>query len=485
MKKTTIIFFMAMLTSVPAILAQTDVDAFRYSRLSMGGTSRYAALSGAFGALGGDFSTLASNPAGIGIYRGHEFSFSPSIYVGQTESKFLNTFQNENKYNFNFGNIGLVYTNKLSNDQTSPGWKSWNFGFGYNRINNFHNRSSYEGFNTENSLTDYFAENAKGIIPDQLDPFYESLAWNNYLINDDGANNYTSIIPDGQIWQRRNTESRGALGEVDFTFGGNYSNRLYVGGTLGFATLRYIEESNYEEIDKQNLIDSLSQFEYDQRLTTRGVGFNFKFGLIYRVNDWVRFGGAIHTPTWYSLHDDFSNEIKSRFDSGSTYREEAVGEFDYELTTPLKAIGSVAFIFGKYGLLSADYEFADLSTSRFDSQESSFNETNSSIRKKYRESGKVHIGTEWRIANLSLRGGAAFTSTPIASAYKVQGYDFSEVNYSGGIGIRDNHTFLDFTYVYRESKEYFQPYTLTNEDVPGVRNKVTSHTFMVTMGVKF
>lgn len=77
------------------------------------------------------------------------------------------------------------------------------------------------------------------------------------------------------------------------------------------------------------------------------------------------------------------------------------------------------------------------------------------------------------------------TSSPIGSAYKVSGYDFSEVNYSGGIGIRDNNTFLDFGYVYHQSKEYFQPYTISGESVPGVTGKFTSHSFLVTLGVKF
>ncbi|HNQ61607.1 MAG TPA: hypothetical protein PKJ62_04385 [Bacteroidia bacterium] len=485
MKKIFASFTVLLIIGLSPAQSQTDQDAFRYSRLSTGGTARSAALSGAFGALGGDFSTLASNPAGIGIYRVSEFSLTPTIYVEKTESKFLLGTQDDTKFNFNFGNIGLVYTKKLTNDQTSPGWKSWNFGFGYNRINNFHNRSYYEGFNDNNSLTNYFAENAAGLHPDDLDPFYEQLAWNTFLINNDSVQNYTAEAPNGQILQRRSQESRGAIGEMDFTFGGNFSNKFYLGGSLGFSTLRYVEESNYEEIDKNNLIDSLAAFEFNQNLNTRGVGFNFKFGAIYKINEWVRIGGAIHTPTWYSLHDDFSSEIKSRFDSGRTYQDESIGEFDYEMTTPFKAIGSIAFVFGKLGLLSADYEFSDLSGARIDATDVNFTETNSVIRKKYRESGMLRIGTEWRFANLSLRGGAAFTSSPMSSSYKVNGYDFTEVNYSGGIGIRDNHTYLDFGYVYHQSKEYFQAYSLSSETVPGVKNTMTAHSFLVTFGVKF
>ena len=145
-------------------------------------------MSGAFGALGGDFTTLSYNPAGIAIYRSSEFTFTPSIYVGNTFSTFQKQEFDENKYNFNFGNIGMVFTRKLTNNESSEGWKSWNFGFGYNRLDNFHNRSFYRGQNMSNSMLDNFSENSNGLDPGVLDPFYESLAYNSYLINPDSNN---------------------------------------------------------------------------------------------------------------------------------------------------------------------------------------------------------------------------------------------------------------------------------------------------------
>ena len=77
--------------------AQTDADAFRYTGTSITGTARYTAMSGAFGALGGDFSVLSTNPAGIGIYRSSEISFTPSIFTANTKSSFLGNQTSENK----------------------------------------------------------------------------------------------------------------------------------------------------------------------------------------------------------------------------------------------------------------------------------------------------------------------------------------------------------------------------------------------------
>lgn len=468
--------------------AQTDVDALRYSGGSITGTARYSAMAGAFGALGGDFTTLSYNPAGIAIYRSSELTFTPSIYVGSNSSSFLGQTTKENKYNFNIGNFGLIFTNKISKDEISPGWKSWNFGIGYNRLNNFHSRSFYEGNNISNSLLDNFAENANGITPDNLDPFFESLAYNTYLINPDPLNYYTGVIPDGQENQRKTTETQGGIGETVFTFGGNYSNKLYFGGTFGFKNLRYVEYSNYEELDPDSLIPYFNRLNFQQNITTRGSGFDMKFGMIYRVNDLLRLGIAFETPTWYSMHDEYKNSMISYLDTGAAkfYTSESPdGSYDYDLTTPFKAMGSMAFVFGTHGLISADYEFTDFSEARFNTRGSSFSDVNNYIRGKYSETHTVRIGTEWLYENISFRGGLSFVTSPLNEIYKIESSDFSKKSFSGGIGFRENNLFIDLGYVYTLSDQFYQPYTLNAEIVPGVKSRIVTNNFIVTLGVKF
>ena len=477
--------FLLLFISISSF-AQTDLDAFRYSQSNLSGTSRFTSMGGAFGALGGDFSCLAANPAGIAIYRKSEISFTPSVFIGSTESNFLGKTNTERRFNFNFGNAGAVFTHKLTENDEGSGWKSWNFGFGYNRINNFHNRSFYENTNPKNSLTNYFAENAQGTGYENLDPFYEYLAYYTYLINPDSVNNYSSAVPNGNIVQRRSSETRGSMGETNISFGGNYSNRLFLGGSIGFANIRYLEETTFEEIDKENVIDTLNQFQFDQNLTTRGFGFNFKFGMIYRAADWVRLGATIHTPTWYSMHDDYNSTMKAKFDGGySDTKDSPDGSYDYTLTTPFKAIGSLAFIIGKYGLISGDYEFSDYSEARLDAVDATFADANDVIRNKYTSTSPLRVGAEYRIGNYSLRGGTAFTSSPLNTQYIAGGADFKKTSYGGGIGIRDKDLFVDIGYMYTESNEYFQPYTLRNQDVPGVKNKARTNNVTITFGVRF
>ena len=92
------------------------------------------------------------------------------------------------------------------------------------------------------------------------------------------------------------------------------------------------------------------------------------------------------TAWWVILIQELFNLI---------YSESPDGFYDYDLTTPFKAMGSIAFVYGKYGLLSADYEFKDNSDARFHAGSSSFSDVNNLIRQKYSETHTVRIGTEW------------------------------------------------------------------------------------------
>jgi hypothetical protein len=145
MKK--ILIITAALAASLSLNAQNEVDALRYSQLIPGGTARFNSLAGAFGALGADFSTLSTNPAGLGVYKQSEFSFTPSLYLGKTTSTYQTKTGEDLKYNFNLGNTGLVMVMPAGKALRESGWRNIQFGVGLNRLNNYNNRMLIEGFN--------------------------------------------------------------------------------------------------------------------------------------------------------------------------------------------------------------------------------------------------------------------------------------------------------------------------------------------------
>jgi hypothetical protein len=487
------------------IMAQSTDEALRYSQQHFNGTARSAAMGGAFGALGGDFSSLSINPAGIGVYRSSEFTFSPSIEL----TKAKNSGITQDNYSFTIGNIGYVATFKPRLDK-KEGWKNFNLGLGYNRMNNFNRESISRISNSSNSILDEWAINARGIPSDDLynssSIFYERLGYDAFLINPDENLNYQAALETGDIVdQERFLDEKGYIGEYLISFGANYNHKLYLGATIGIQDLFYESTSSYTEFAKRDNASPLQEFTFNEFYETSGIGVNFKFGAIYKPTNELRLGLAIHTPTFYDMESERSTSIISFFDPSRSdhplYPSDgvAVHEFvsgdeenrrvydfaEYNFETPFRAIASAAYLFKKRALISVDYEYINYSDAKYKDGPNGDNfygrgdemGINDEINSFYQTTGNLRVGAEYRVNSyLSLRGGFAHFGSP----YK----NFSEASYeqySLGWGLKRNNFFFDMAYLYNTKDESYLFY-------PGSavsKVEFQNHQMRMTFGFKF
>lgn len=461
--------------------AQNEIDALRYSQISFGGTARYSAMGGAFGAVGADMSTFATNPAGIGFYRRSELNFTPNFFGRTTTSTYNGTTSDNSRYGLNFNNFGFVMAGKADN-ATEDGWQTVGFGIAYNHQQSFQNNFSMRGESTS-SMMDAWAKSAGGYSPSNLDVFSEWQAYQCYLLNPlpGDSLHYSDTIPDGDLLlQKKDIETRGSMGEWDFTMGGNYANKLYIGGSIGVPRLRYEESSTYSETEVNDTTSVFDYYEYNSYLETRGSGINFKFGVIFRPTDWVRLGAAFHSPTFLRLTDTYSSNMLSKLGANNFSAESPSGNFNYTIVTPLRAIGSIAFVIGKKGIVSADYEFVDYSDARLRARPQVFFDQNDAIRLKYTAAGNLRVGAEYRIQPISLRAGFALYGNPYATG--ITNEDI-RTSFSGGIGYRDpdDRFYVDGAFVRTMWTENYYFY----EGANAVSNKTGATNVMVTVGFRY
>lgn len=466
---------------LPALLSysQNEIEALRYSQNFPAGTARYTSMGGAFGALGGDISTLTQNPAGIAIYRKSEITLTPSVFSSNSKSSHYGTTAYGSKTNFNFANIGIVATFDSGGNN---GWVSSSIAFGHNRLNNFNSRFTIEGLNNNSSLLDMYRNQVE---QNNFSPFGSELAWNAYLVDiDTVSGNLFTQNPNYKELQRKTINRSGTLGETFFTFGGNYENKLYLGGTIGFTRARFSETSTYTEV--MNAKDTsliLENFSITENLSTSGSGINFKLGMIYRINDFVRLGGAIHSPTYYDFSDKWDAALDVNFKDSVTSYSSPAGINDYSLYTPFKAIGSMAFIFGKSGLLSLDYEFLDYSLARLSGSGAnnySYSAENSNISNNYKSAGNIKIGTEWKLNPFSIRAGYTNYGNPFVDGV---GNKARYSSYTAGFGIRDEGYFIDFAYIITQGSENYYLYDPALVQPTGF--ELVNQSFLLTLGVRF
>jgi hypothetical protein len=489
MKKLSLLILLTLCFCLP-LFSQNASDALRYSRIIYGGTARFQGLAGAFGAVGADFSTLATNPAGLGLYKGSEWSITPSGFISHSSSVYNGDASSATRGNFALGNIGFVLSIP-SSKKSSGGFKNFNFGIGLNRQNDFNNTMIMQGPNYSSSMmTDWVnILNSQYLTESNIDqkyPFDIALATNaNLIYLSDSANRiYANDAPNGGVYQQKTVYTYGSMNEFDISFGTNYDDKLYIGATIGIPFLRYFENNEYQEVKIDESIPYFRTLSYNQSLETHGTGINFKVGVIYRPANWVRIGAAIHTPTYYGfMRDAWSSSMFATYDSvlvnNSQYSP--IGNYDYHMTTPFRAIGSIAFLIGQFGVVSGEYEYVNYNQARFSSMDAyEFDDVNTEIKSSYTAPVNIRCGTEWRIQDFRIRGGFAYSGVPYQNSNINNGKKYTA---SGGVGYRGRLFFVDLTYVWSQTDQeyYFYDSNLVNP----VYNTITSSTILTTLGIRF
>lgn len=505
MKKRIITIFILSAFAIKAT-AQDENDALRFGMSQYFGTARGMAIGNATGSIGGDFSTLSVNPAGIGIYRKSEFSFTPNFSNAKNESTYLNENMSDRKSKLHFAQVGLVITNaKKGNAAKRSAWKTGSFAFGMNKIANFSNNYSYTGKNNLNSIVNKWANdiNALGGFSSLANANYSAYAaYQTYLIDKNFAGDTTKVksyVPTAAgLQQTKQVFETGGMNELVFSAGGNYLDKLMLGATLGITSINYNRSFNFEEKDLSgNLSNDFSSFQYTEKLATSGTGVNLKLGAILKASDNFRFGLALHTPTAIFL-DDFSSivmtsnteSLKIRTISLSaspitTYKQDSIQAYNYTLFTPAKVIGSLTMLFNKKGFLTADIEYLDYSSMQYrydDADVLAENSMNKTIQNTYKSAVNVRVGAEAKLQDVSLRAGFAFYGSPYQSTV----VNSDRLLFSLGTGYRTNTWFLDGAFVHSMQKIAEKPYVLNNlNDVSNAIIKNNSSQLLITLGWKF
>jgi len=489
-----------MILSSTLANAQSDEDALRYSMQTFGGTARYMGLSGAFGALGADFSSLSSNPAGIGLYRSSEFSITPALTDITTQSNYLGNSSKGSTLPFNISSFGFVFSNDLTKHGDN-GWKRFNIGFGMNRLNDYNKETYFTGYNPDNSLSDYYVEQANqngGVNPSQITatyPYGAGLFYQGYIIDPSpqDSTQYVSKIQGGDVQQTGTIDESGSQSEYVISFGANYDDHLLLGATMGLPSLHYHSDYTFTENDVNDVHDNFQNYTLYNHVTTNGFGINGKFGATYIFNNFFRAGIAVHTPTLYTMHDDYYSSISSVIGPGQSYNYNQIpGSYNYDLVTPFRLIGSVAGYFQKSGFIDVDYELVDYNSMKFKFNKAATpdelvieSQLNQSIKQKYRAASTVRLGGEYAADMFRLRLGAAYYQSPFENGEANGNNDFTRWSFSGGIGVRETHFYADFAYVRTISNEFYQPYTLSDQSVPGDAIKRGTNNFVLTLGTRF
>ncbi len=476
--------FAILLCGLPLLTnAQYAFDVLQMSQTELRGTSRFQSMAGAFGALGGDLSTLTQNPAGIGVYRNSDLGITLSLDFNSTKAGVDKL--NETKFNVN--NVGYIGAIRLDSEAVP----NINFGFTYNRLQSYNRHYVGGVYDIPTSLSNYIAGelvNYPGITDadmywtDSFNPYFDGYApWIaittydmptsrngysgiiNHVPNIDSYGNehfdehgvstigshFQGLYGDGTFGNANyEIDERGHADEYNIAFGGNVANKLYFGLDVGILDLDFRSYQSYEEnltnayikdneedVLYADLINEGTNADWGIRSYkhTEGTGVNFKLGLIWRPTQALRIGAAFHTPTYYDMRDSYYIEAQIRaYENGEQLYSAQKGSNDgydysssYTISTPWRFMGSVAGVIGTSGIISLDYECVANETMRIgDDSGSNYPDATVDVKNYFKPSHIIRVGGEYRVnPNWSLRAGYSYKTTQVEK--RVDNYDYN------------------------------------------------------------
>lgn len=513
--------------------AQGEMDALKLSRNDLKGTARSVGMGGAFGALGGDASGVAINPAGIGVYKSSEFSGTLNFSNTDTKTEMNAGELKESKFKVNFDNFSYVGAFPLGSDDVP----FLNVGFAYNKLKSFDRKYSMRGDNLNSSLSDYMAyradgyssssmamwdENNKPLYPfdDRNGDWLAILGYNSWLIDPaSGTNKWQSVL--GAPGSGRNTvntdmfvREKGSVNNYDFNIGTTISNILSIGATVSVTDIDYHMFSEYEESFKEG--EANRYFNMANWLKTEGTGYQLKAGFILKPVDEFRIGVAYHSPTWYNMTDfyeaDLIQNMTGEKQGINTYNEAGDTYVDYRLRTPDKWVFSLASVIAKTAIISVDYELTNYGNMNLkDDYGNSLSnnplaDPNTHIKSHYKNSSTLRAGLEVRFTpQFSARVGYAWMQSPLEKDFKANDLEVMTVgtvphytldgdinNFTYGLGYRFTRNFYaDVAFVLKSQKDDLYAFSTITDNagrkVRADKSTLKTDTFqgLLTLGYRF
>jgi hypothetical protein len=411
------------------------------------GTARLEAMSGAFGALGGDVSAFGINPAGSAVAKK---SIASVTLNNRNTAHLANYYGNTTNAEDDFFNISQAGGILTFDTAYNSNWNRFALSFNY-RI-----KKDFDGFYTAIGNS-------------------ERLFYTEHVAQDNPKTQF-----DASIDQFISSKTTGQSSVINLGFSAVHQNKLFVGGSLNFHDLDFRRKNLFNEVNDDKDENVLDVEEFKDRIV-QGTGFSLGLGFIYKFNQNLRLGLAYETPTWYQeVLEDYYDELLMKEVKTLNIKQDrdVIDEkYLYKFKSPSRITASGAYIFGKQGLISVDYTYKDYKNIKYSNGD--FSQENSNFSNNYRNTQALNIGTEWRFDKMSIRGGYHYEKDPNL----LLGGNTNKDNVKGfstGLGYNFGNMKVDLSYSKFENKQY---YTIYNAADLNISNNTTRISATVTISL--
>lgn len=531
--------------AVPSAQAQKADDLVRFSQREPISGARLLGRGGA--SLGGvaDYTSLFTNPAGLGFFATSQAAGTAGFIGVENEATFdplggalSSTTQSADDVS---GGFGLIYKYP-----TARG--SLVLAGGLNQVSTFRRDLSFAGTNSTSSIT-------TSLLPTSDEFFFDDdgqlrfesdlplVAFNGGAIDycfadeqcfpgderDDGFF-FPAAVSGTNLQQRSTVEREGRLTEASFGGAVEAARGLMVGATLNLAFGTYRSSQFFEEVDANDenvpadyivlpeepanvaQLQGFDALELEETTESDLRGGSFRFGLSGDAGNGLRGGLTVETPTFYTVEQTFRTRIRTSFDEtllddgtvsegGFLEYEESGGRSEYErsnrtydFVTPWRfgagvsantrvLTGGAADLTLAADLELVDWTQAELTASPFEVS------VNDAVERNYRAVINTRLGAEYRLGDLSLRAGYAYYPDPHEEEdTELPGdetVNSSRTFLSAGLGYRVRQVQVNVGFQQERFDDRYVPYSFNVDDPPIVDEEIIRNRFVLGASYSF
>ena len=483
MKKILIIAFVLLIHV--AMFAQGVDDANLFSQTYYQGTAKALGMGNAMGAVGGDMTAVCINPAGMGIYRSSEITASLNLLDNYSTSTYYGDKKDGNIFRLSIPNLGFVFAKERSNYKAL---RYTQFGFGLTRTNDFNMRTNALGINPSSSMVDNYLARMNGYSVDELQdvfPYDIYPAWKTYLIDlyeDQEGPYYGSPVPQGNIWQGQECDFKGRSESWTFAGSANFFDKLFIGISVDLAHTKRFGTKVFSESRVEGTETDFNQWSFTEDLSSTGWGGNAKVGFIYHATPWFRFGAAFHSPTLYAFSEKWQTTTETEINWVTNKSLGPESNYEYTFISPLKCLGSLAFVVGQQGMISLDVEYLNYGAARFRASDFDYSPTNESIKESLGHTANFRLGTEWYLGGTYLRFGTAYYGSPFGLGQA--GGSVKKASCGISVPVSASTTF-DFAYELSHGRTFNTLYDAGDLGIESVTHSHYRHLLLTTLKIRF
>lgn len=473
MKKRILVVLMTLFAA-GTLSAQNSNDALRLSEPGILSGAKALSMGNSIGALGGDFSSIFMNPAGLAL-----FDFSQLAISG---------------FNNNFSNNTSYYNNQMSNSANAMNFSQAGMVFklpvtrgslvlsvGYNRLKDFNRLVQFSGYNFENNSL------IQDLASERSNFAYE--AGVTYGLN----NNRDTTLINGRLQQSGKTTDEGGIDIWSFGGAVELQKNFFVGGSVNVISGKFDRRRQYFETDPYRIYSSIRldpseagttgfrQFSYIDSYGWEISGWDLMVGFIYKIKEKATIGATVKIPRQITIKENYRESASGEFATTIFQATPENSSYEYEISTPFEfTIG------GSYRIdrltLAGEAKYIDFTQMKFTEGLTALKRDNINfgIKDDFRGTLNFNFGAEYSLYELGikLRGGVMVMKSP----YKGDPEEYDKKFITAGVGFPFDQMEFDVAIAHGWWKDFEYNYDSATSPV---LQDIKSTTVMATLKYNF